>query len=327
MNENLMAKENENFKTGCDFFEKKDYVSALHFFEKSSLDGLNNSCQVLLKKADCHFQLLNYAEAISEYSKVININPGLIPAFINRGNAKTKLGDLSGAIGDYNLAIKLDPSNNLIYFNRAISFLDINEPEKAISDFSIWIQNNPNDSEGYRGRGMAFYNSSNYLNAISDFSKAIEKGCGDNQIYKMRSKSYAMVGEKNKAEADLATANFLKSPDNMRNLPLNPLLKIICIMAFLLFFCLSIAILYVQNNQLDKNLVFFGFGISFSLVFLCFLGFFLYFMPAFIASMRGHHNSTAITILNLFLGWSFVGWVVSLVWAFTSVEHSKPLQR
>ena len=81
MNEDLMATENENFKTGCDFFEKKDYVSALHFFEKSSLDGLNNSCQVHLKKADCHFQLLNYAEAISEYSKVININPNLTPAF------------------------------------------------------------------------------------------------------------------------------------------------------------------------------------------------------------------------------------------------------
>ena len=42
-----------------------------------------------------------------------------------------------------------------------------------------------------------------------------------------------------------------------------------------------------------------------------------YFFPALVASGRGHHNSTAIAVLNFFLGWTFVGWVVALVWACT----------
>jgi len=39
-------------------------------------------------------------------------------------------------------------------------------------------------------------------------------------------------------------------------------------------------------------------------------------LPAIIAGRRHHPNATAITALNLFLGWTLVGWVVALVWAF-----------
>ncbi|EGD2686327.1 superinfection immunity protein [Salmonella enterica] len=43
----------------------------------------------------------------------------------------------------------------------------------------------------------------------------------------------------------------------------------------------------------------------------------VYFIPAIIASNRKHSNSGAIACLNIFLGWTFIGWVVALVWAFT----------
>ena len=41
----------------------------------------------------------------------------------------------------------------------------------------------------------------------------------------------------------------------------------------------------------------------------------LYFLPMFVAVKRDHRNTAAIAILNLFLGWTLLGWVVSLVWA------------
>jgi hypothetical protein len=40
-----------------------------------------------------------------------------------------------------------------------------------------------------------------------------------------------------------------------------------------------------------------------------------YFAPSLIASGTGHKNTTAIFLLNLFLGWSFIVWVICLVWA------------
>lgn len=42
----------------------------------------------------------------------------------------------------------------------------------------------------------------------------------------------------------------------------------------------------------------------------------IYFLPAWIAHARGHKSSTAIFILNFFFGWTLLGWVGALVWAY-----------
>jgi hypothetical protein len=36
--------------------------------------------------------------------------------------------------------------------------------------------------------------------------------------------------------------------------------------------------------------------------------------------MRKHPNAGAIAVLNLLLGWTFIGWVIALVWSFTSTS-------
>lgn len=41
----------------------------------------------------------------------------------------------------------------------------------------------------------------------------------------------------------------------------------------------------------------------------------LYFVPSFIAVNKNKRNKNAIFALNLLLGWTFVGWVVALVWS------------
>jgi len=43
--------------------------------------------------------------------------------------------------------------------------------------------------------------------------------------------------------------------------------------------------------------------------------FVLYFLPTLIAFLRQHKNKLAIFLLNLLLGWTVLGWVVSLVWS------------
>ncbi|HZP91356.1 MAG TPA: superinfection immunity protein [Burkholderiales bacterium] len=45
----------------------------------------------------------------------------------------------------------------------------------------------------------------------------------------------------------------------------------------------------------------------------------LYFVPSIVAYARHHHNRLAILFLNIFLGWTFLGWVAALVWAGTYV--------
>ena len=43
----------------------------------------------------------------------------------------------------------------------------------------------------------------------------------------------------------------------------------------------------------------------------------LYFLPTFIAGARSKRNVGAICVLNIFLGWTFIGWLIALIWALT----------
>lgn len=60
------------------------------------------------------------------------------------------------------------------------------------------------------------------------------------------------------------------------------------------------------------------------------IGLMLYLLPTIVASSRKHPNAGAIFALNLFLGWSFIGWIIALVWALTSqsaqtiIVHAPP---
>lgn len=44
----------------------------------------------------------------------------------------------------------------------------------------------------------------------------------------------------------------------------------------------------------------------------------IYIAPIIVARVREHPNYGAIAALNILLGWTFVGWVASLVWALTN---------
>lgn len=54
------------------------------------------------------------------------------------------------------------------------------------------------------------------------------------------------------------------------------------------------------------------------LFFILILG--LYFLPSIIGYK--HRNANSICLLNFFLGWTFIGWIVALIWA-VSAENKK----
>lgn len=57
-------------------------------------------------------------------------------------------------------------------------------------------------------------------------------------------------------------------------------------------------------------------GLILFLILLFVAGIVLYFLPGIIAGRRKHKYSVLITILNIFLGWTGLGWIALLVWAF-----------
>lgn len=47
----------------------------------------------------------------------------------------------------------------------------------------------------------------------------------------------------------------------------------------------------------------------------------VYFLPGLIAFKRDHQNAASIMLLNLFLGWTLLGWVGALVWSASAKKQ------
>jgi hypothetical protein len=60
-------------------------------------------------------------------------------------------------------------------------------------------------------------------------------------------------------------------------------------------------------------------GIPFALLFAAIVP---YFIPSIIAFLRKHENALPLFLVNIFLGWTLIGWIICLVWALTGSGNS-----
>jgi hypothetical protein len=51
-------------------------------------------------------------------------------------------------------------------------------------------------------------------------------------------------------------------------------------------------------------------------------GVMIYFMPAIMAFNDTHPKRVAILLLNLFLGWTLVGWIAAMIWVATASRRN-----
>lgn len=55
------------------------------------------------------------------------------------------------------------------------------------------------------------------------------------------------------------------------------------------------------------------------------IGFVLYFLPSIVALARQKRDLVSILLLNVFLGWTAIGWVIALIWA-VKVDTPAPVR-
>jgi tetratricopeptide (TPR) repeat protein len=110
--------------------------------------------------------------ALSDYDRAIGINPAAADAFNNRGNAYRALREFTKALGDYDEAIRLNPKYAHAYNNRGVIYLEIGAPDRAAADFDEAIERDPEYANAYRNRGLARTDQKRFDLALSDFDTA-----------------------------------------------------------------------------------------------------------------------------------------------------------
>lgn len=110
-------------------------------------------------------------------------------------------GDWAGAIVEYSKAIELNPKSDIAYEGRGNVYTTMKNFDLAIADLTRAIELRPDRGGPYYGRGIAYRLQGNLDNAIADLSKAI----GDRSKTRWRSALYER-GLAYKAQGNLSEA-------------------------------------------------------------------------------------------------------------------------
>ncbi len=94
-------------------------------------------------RAESYLQQREYDKAITELSKVIEVDPKNIEAYVKRGYAYNKKGDYDKALEDFNLAIEMDSKQANAYVNRGVSYYQKGDYGKAIADSEKYLELEP----------------------------------------------------------------------------------------------------------------------------------------------------------------------------------------
>lgn len=104
--------------------------------------------------------------------KELLYSPDMEYFYKTRGDSYYAEGNYELAISDYNKVIKLDPKRNDIYFIRAEIYKQQKEYDLALADYNKALDFNPSPLY-YWGRGSVYYMKKQYDSAIKEYIKAI----------------------------------------------------------------------------------------------------------------------------------------------------------
>lgn len=202
----------EKEKTADNYFElayiyKKmnDYAGAIKNYTKA-IEMNQKYSEAYFNRGNAYLDHREYIKAIDDYTKVIELTPEDAAAYFNRGFALHENEEYLKAIEDYTRVIELTPEDVAAYFNRGLSYNKNGELLKAIADYTKAIELNPKSFKAYHDRGLNYKRNGEYLKAIEDYTKAIELNPKYFVAYNNRGVAYDANGEYEKGIADYTKA-------------------------------------------------------------------------------------------------------------------------
>ena len=154
------------------FYNQKDYKSALIYGEKSILKFPNDpNINNIYGLAQTKFK--NYDLAIRHFKNAIILNPKFSLPYYNIGNTFLKIGNINNAIIYFNKAVEIDSQNYLFFDGLGRAYYSIGEDELCEKAFLKSLSLNKNNSNAYNMLGNLFARLDKFDLAENYLKKAI----------------------------------------------------------------------------------------------------------------------------------------------------------
>jgi tetratricopeptide (TPR) repeat protein len=171
----LQPDDGETYYRRAQLFEKKnDLQLALEDYAMASKLMVDKT-DAVFKHGKYNFDSGFWVAAVSDFTSMIEQDPGNSLARTYRGRAYAKQGEYQKALVDLSAALHLDPSNSVAFCHRGC-LLRKENPHKALEDLSIslLIDNSVNNVMAYLHRGIVYTDLKKFDEAIPDFQTCIQ---------------------------------------------------------------------------------------------------------------------------------------------------------
>jgi tetratricopeptide (TPR) repeat protein len=110
--------------------------------------------------------------AYADFNTAVELDPGCVKAWINRGSIRNQRGDYAGAAADFSVAIALDPQCASAYSNRGAVHLALWEFADALADFNRALALDPTNCKARLMRGYVWYHKRDLAASDADYRAA-----------------------------------------------------------------------------------------------------------------------------------------------------------
>jgi tetratricopeptide (TPR) repeat protein len=156
----------------------------------------------LKERGQDHRLAKHYNEALADYNRAIELDPGNAWVIIGRGVTYQLTERYGEALADYNRAIELDPGNAWAIIGRGVTYQLTERYGEALADYNRGIELDPGSAWAIVGRGEAYRLMRRYDEALADYNRGIELDPGNAWAIVGRGEAYRLMGRYGEALAD-----------------------------------------------------------------------------------------------------------------------------
>ncbi|MCK4880120.1 MAG: tetratricopeptide repeat protein [Bacteroidales bacterium] len=182
-----------------------DYLEAINQLNTLEKQGYKKSL-VLSEKAAIYRELGNMKASRSALKSAVKSDVRNLDALQQLSIVQAAEGDAEEAVEGLNRVIRQEPARFEAYIQRAEALSQAGDLTGALSDMELYLTYFPeNDSALYR-QGLIQFQHGKYLDAIQSFNRSLTLNSGEAAYFFARGRTYAATGTTRYAEKDMSMA-------------------------------------------------------------------------------------------------------------------------